>query len=76
MAVAEQFQGLKIGNRMLEYVICKAKELSAQKIILYSNTKLKPALHLYRKYGFSEIPIGHSDYQRSDIKMELVIEKL
>ena len=76
MAVAEKFQGLKIGNLMLEFGIRKAKELNAKKIILYSNTKLKPALHLYRKYGFTEVPIGHSDYLRSDIKMELVIEKI
>ena len=76
MAVAEKFQGLKIGNLMLEFSIRKAKELNAKKLILYSNTKLKPALHLYRKYGFTEVPIGHSDYLRSDIKMELVIEKI
>jgi len=76
MAVAENFLGLKIGNRMMEYGIWKAKQLNAKKIILYSNTKLKPALHLYRKYGFTEVPIGHSDYVRSDIKMELVIKKI
>ncbi|MDO9374956.1 MAG: GNAT family N-acetyltransferase [Bacteroidota bacterium] len=76
MAVAENFQGLKIGNRMLEFAIAKAKELKLKKLILYSSTKLLPALHLYRKYGFVEVPVGHSEYLRSDIKMELVIEQI
>ena len=73
MAVDEQYQGLKIGNKMIEFCIVKAKELKITKIILYSNTKLKPAIHLYKKYGFIEVPIINSIYKRSDIKMELVI---
>ena len=74
MAVAENFQGLKVGNRLVEFSIQKAKELKAKKLILFSSTKLQPALHLYRKYGFVEVPVGHSEYVRSDIKMELIIE--
>ena len=71
MAVDEGFQGNKIGNRMLEFCINEVKKLNAIKLILYSNTKLKPAIHLYRKYGFTEIPLGNSEYQRSNVKMEI-----
>ena len=71
MAVDEAFQGNKIGNRMLEFCINEVKNLHATKLILYSNTKLQPAIHLYRKYGFKEIPLGNSEYQRSNIKMEI-----
>jgi len=71
MAVDEEYQGMKIANRMMEYCIAKAKELKAAKVILYSNTKLAPAIHLYRKYGFIEVPVANSIYKRSDIKMEL-----
>jgi ribosomal protein S18 acetylase RimI-like enzyme len=71
MAVNEDFQGNKIGNRMLEFCIDEAKKSDAIKLILYSNTKLQPAIHLYRKYGFTEIPSGNSEYQRSNIKMEI-----
>lgn len=71
MAVWERYQGQKIGNRLMEHCIAKAKELNAEKLILYSNTKLLPAIHLYRKYGFVEVPITHSGYIRSNIKMEL-----
>jgi ribosomal protein S18 acetylase RimI-like enzyme len=70
MAVDEQFQGKRIGHSMLEFCLHRAIELKARKVILYSNTKLKPAIHLYRKFGFIEIPLGDTIYKRSDIKME------
>ena len=71
MTVNEKFQGKKIGNRMLEFCLQKAKELGAYKVILFSNTILGPAIHLYRKYGFVEVPVGDSEYKRSNIKMEV-----
>jgi N-acetylglutamate synthase-like GNAT family acetyltransferase len=71
MAVWEKYQGQKIGNRLMEHCIDKARELKAEKLILYSNTKLLPAIHLYRKYGFVEVPITNSGYKRSNIKMQL-----
>lgn len=70
-AVDEAFQGNKIGNAMLEFCIDEVKKLHATKLILYSNTKLQPAIHLYRKYGFTETPLGNSEYKRSNIKMEI-----
>ena len=73
MAVVEKMQGKKIGNQLLEFAIDQAKQLGAQKLILFSNTKLSPAIHLYKKYGFTEVPIGASEYKRSDIKMEKFI---
>jgi len=69
MAVDEKFQGHKIGNKMMEFAIEKVKSLSATKLILYSNTMLGPAMHLYRKYGFLEVPLENSEYKRSNIKM-------
>jgi ribosomal protein S18 acetylase RimI-like enzyme len=73
MAVSEGFQGRKVGNKMLEFCLEKAKELNARKVILYSNTILQPAIHLYKKYGFKEVPIKDSEYKRSNIKMEVDI---
>ena len=69
MAVDEKFQGHKIGNRMMEFAIGKVKSVAAKKLILYSNTMLGPAIHLYRKYGFEEVPLENSEYKRSNIKM-------
>lgn len=37
-----------------------SREKGINKIILYSHTKLQPALHLYRKFGFVEIPVDDS----------------
>jgi ribosomal protein S18 acetylase RimI-like enzyme len=70
MAVDENYQGLKIGNEMLSHCLERGRALGAKRIILFSNTKLKPAIHLYKKFGFVEIPIGNSEYKRSNIKME------
>lgn len=72
MAVDEKFRGKKIGEALAFAAIRKAKEMKAEKIILYSNTKLAPAIALYKKLGFNEVPLD-GPYQRSDIKMELTL---
>lgn len=74
MAVEESFIGKKIGNKMLQFCLDEAKTLNAHKIILYSNTKLEPAIHLYKKFGFKEVPLENSDYERANIKMEINIK--
>lgn len=70
MAVAENFHGLKIGKRLAEAAIEWCRNKNAGQIILYSNTKLVPAISLYRKLGFHEVPLD-GPYKRSDIKMQL-----
>jgi N-acetylglutamate synthase-like GNAT family acetyltransferase len=72
MAVDGKFQGKKIGQALADAAIDKARELGGKKIILYSNTKLTPAISLYRKIGFKEVPLD-GPYKRSDIKMELIL---
>jgi GNAT superfamily N-acetyltransferase len=72
MAVDEKFRGRKIGEALALAAIEKARDLGAQKIILYSNRILKPAITLYTKLGFKEVPVD-AVYKRSDIKMELSI---
>ena len=70
MAVSEKAQGHKIGTLLLEHCIQFAKQKQIRTLILYSNTKLKSALHLYSKYGFSEIKLDEGLYERANIKME------
>jgi GNAT superfamily N-acetyltransferase len=72
MAVDERFRGKKIGQALANAAIDRAKELGAKKIILYSNTVLEPAIRLYQKLGFREIPVD-GPYKRSNIKMELLL---
>jgi len=70
MAVSEKVQGLGIGNKLLEYCIDIAKENNLKTLFLYSNTILLPAIHLYKKFGFTEIPLESRIYAKADIKME------
>lgn len=70
MAVAEKAQGHKIGTFLLEHCLKFAREKDIKTLILYSNTQLKSALHLYRKYGFTEVEMEKGLYERADIKME------
>lgn len=72
MAVIGKYQGMRIGKELSIVAIEKAKELGADKIILYSNTKLISAIALYRKLGFVEVALD-GPYKRSDIKMELAL---
>jgi ribosomal protein S18 acetylase RimI-like enzyme len=73
MAVDEKFRGLKIGKIIGEESLKKMKAFGAKKIFLFSNTKgSATAVALYRKLGFTEIPLGDSEFQRADIRMELI----
>lgn len=76
MAVNEKFQGLGIGKSLLEHCLFMAKQLTIQTLILYSNTQLKSAIHLYQKYGFQEIELENGIYERANIKMEKVLFEL
>ena len=73
MAVAEKFRGKKVGEALAHAGLREARQLGARKIILYSNTLLAPAIALYRKIGFKEIPLD-GPYKRSNIKMELELK--
>ena len=74
MAVDPSVQGKGVGKQMMEDVIAFAKAEKFKSLILYSNTILENAIHIYKKYGFAEIPLEtDSNYERSNIKMELKI---
>lgn len=42
----------------------------AERLFILSNSKLKPALHIYEKYGFKEIKLENYEYIRGDIAFE------
>lgn len=74
MAVDEKFQGRKIGNKLIDYVLQEGRKLELERIILYSNTLLGPAIHLYEKFGFKKVIGFKSEYKRANIKMELALK--
>jgi ribosomal protein S18 acetylase RimI-like enzyme len=74
MAISPKYQGLKIGQQLMEYCINFAKEQQWQSITLYSNRKLVPAINLYKKVGFIEVPLEKDvHYERANIKMLLTL---
>ncbi|MGB1448489.1 MAG: GNAT family N-acetyltransferase [Flavobacteriaceae bacterium] len=74
MAVTPTLRGKGIGNKMMQFALRFAEQHHWNKVILYSNTILENSIHLYRKYGFIEVPMeAEVLYSRGNIKMELVL---
>ena len=72
MAVSPNHRGHRIGQQIMQYCIDFAKAKSFEGLMLYSNTILENAIHIYRKFGFVETPVeANSPYKRSNIKMML-----
>ena len=70
MAVKSSAQGYGIGTLLLEHCLDISNQKNISKLIIYSNTQLKSAIHLYKKYGFIEIELESGLYERANIKME------
>lgn len=75
MAVAEHLRGLKIGEHLALAALEKAVEMGATSVVLYSTRILTPAISLYKKLGFKEVPLD-AIYKRGDIKMEFPLDTL
>lgn len=72
MGVTEKYKGLKIGQKLMYAAIHEASQLGATRVFLDSNRILEPAITLYHKVGFKEIPVPeNSPYKRCNIRMEL-----
>jgi ribosomal protein S18 acetylase RimI-like enzyme len=74
MAVDETFRRKGIAEALSKAAFDKALLLGAQKVILYSQTELQPAILLYKKLGFKEVPIEPGVYKRANIKMEINLD--
>nr|WP_294862732.1 GNAT family N-acetyltransferase [uncultured Fluviicola sp.] len=74
MAVAKNVRGSGVGKLLMEHCLEFAKQKQIKKLILYSNTKLEPAIHLYRKFGFVEVEMEQGVYERGNIKMEKTLD--
>ncbi|MGA0559553.1 bifunctional helix-turn-helix transcriptional regulator/GNAT family N-acetyltransferase [Larkinella sp. VNQ87] len=71
MAVAPEAQGKQIGRKLCQHAIEVAHQLGAKRVYLESNTRLAPALALYKKVGFYKVESTSSPYQRANIKMQI-----
>ncbi|MFJ1699743.1 GNAT family N-acetyltransferase [Streptomyces sp. NPDC088252] len=75
MAVAPAAQGRGIGRQLIAAAIDRAQALGAARLFLGTNSKLAPAIHLYKEAGFvritrNRLPVADY-YARADILMEL-----
>ena len=70
MCVTRSSQGKGISKMLLDACLNLARDKNWDRLYLYSSTRLIPAIHLYRKYGFGEIPLEkNSHYSRTNNKM-------
>ncbi|MBL4708638.1 MAG: GNAT family N-acetyltransferase [Flavobacteriales bacterium] len=72
MGVLKGYRGFKIGQKLMDAALSYCKKAGKTRVILDSSTKLTPALSLYKKLGFIEIPVDpNTPYERCDIRMEM-----
>jgi ribosomal protein S18 acetylase RimI-like enzyme len=75
MAVAPTARGRGFGDLLMEACIDFARQNDIRRITIVSNTLLEPAIRLYRKYGFVQVPIAEDTrYKRANIRLELELE--
>jgi ribosomal protein S18 acetylase RimI-like enzyme len=74
LAVAPAAQGRGLGRSLTLTVIAFARAQGADRVILTSNSRLRPALALYRSLGFVERPCPPGfGYETADVYMELAL---
>lgn len=73
MAVSPNHHKKGIAWKISQSIINLANEQGAKYLYLESNTKLTPAITLYRKLGFVEVNDEPSPYERANIQMELLL---
>lgn len=73
-AARGMYTGTGAGSACLKACVDYAKEKKLPKIIIVSNKRCEQAVHLYRKFGFQEIPVDKKKfpYERADIAFEMI----
>lgn len=74
MAVSPVYQGRGLGDKLMAAAIEHAGRTGSTSIFLETHHKLAPAIALYHKYRFRDVPADpNSQYSRADVRMKLVI---
>jgi ribosomal protein S18 acetylase RimI-like enzyme len=72
MWLRSECQGRGLGRRLMDACLDEARRLGCRALRLDSMAKMEAAVHLYRAYGFKEIP-RYNDNRRADIWMERLL---
>lgn len=74
MAVAPDARGRGFGDLLMDAAVAFAEQAGARRVVIVSNTVLGPAIRLYLKHGFVEVPMAvDSRYRRANIRLERVL---
>lgn len=69
--VRPEFRGKHIGNELVRKIIEDAKEIGYSYMLLDTLPFLQSAIHMYREYGFYEIPSYNDSPMGTSIYMKL-----
>lgn len=69
------YTGTGAGSACLKACIDFAKDKKIEKLVIVSNRKCERAVRLYRKFGFTEVPVDTEKFPfaRADIAFEMVL---
>jgi ribosomal protein S18 acetylase RimI-like enzyme len=71
MAVAPEARGRGFGDLLMAAAVEFSRRSGARRVVIVSNTRLAPAIRLYRKHGFVPVPLTADErYARADIRLE------
>lgn len=77
LATDENYHGRGVGSAVFKECMDYAIKQGGKRIIIVSNTILKPALHIYKKFGFTEIPIDKThNYERGNIQLQYIVKEI
>ncbi|HOZ29084.1 MAG TPA: GNAT family N-acetyltransferase [Hyphomonadaceae bacterium] len=75
MGVTPAAQGKGAGRLLVTAAIAKAREMGMRRIYIETNSRLAPALKLYRDAGFQPLTETiPSPYARADVQLELLLD--
>ncbi|MBS6474553.1 MAG: GNAT family N-acetyltransferase [Clostridiales bacterium] len=76
-AAKGMYTGTGAGSACFKACIDYAREQGIERIIIVSNRKCVQAVHLYRKFGFIEMPVDKEKFpfERADIAFEMFLQQ-
>lgn len=74
-AANPKYKGQGAGKAVLKACLDYAKKNNYHDLILITNTKCEAAIHLYKEFGFKQVPINKEmfPFKRANVQMELTI---
>lgn len=76
LAAQNQYTGTGAGSAVFKASMDYAVRKGAKKLSLISCRSLSPAIHIYEKFGFKEVPLNKAFWgaEKADIEMEYIVK--